>query len=362
MKEVNELHTPTYYTCMEQLIEVFEREGRKKKLVAHTLSEFESWKLEVRELLIQLTGINKMQWCELKTQVIERVELEEFIREKVLLQVEPHVWMPVYVLYPHSIEKGVKRPCVIAAHGHLGAGKYAVAGRVDIPSVKEKIEHYNYDYGVQLVKEGYIVFCPDARGFGERRESTKQTDQVEDFITSTCSQLSNMALPLGRTVAGMCTWDLMRLIDYIETRIECDLDKLGCVGFSGGGMQTLWLAALDERIKCGVTSGYFYGYKDALLKLSGNCACNYVPHLWEYIDMGDLAALIAPRPLLIQSAQSDKLNGERGLENVLEQMNILKQAYSLFEQVDDLEHDVVEGGHKWHTPMPIKFIKKHLTF
>ena len=44
-------------------------------------------------------------------------------------------------------------------------------------------------------------------------------------------------------------------------------------------------------------SGYMYGYRDALLTLNNNCSCNYVTHLWEHLDMGDIASLIAPRPL-----------------------------------------------------------------
>ena len=85
---------------------------------------------------------------------------------------------------------------------------------------------------------------------------------------------------------------------------------------SGGGLQTLCLAALDERVACAVISGYMYGVEDSLLHLSGNRDCNYIPHLWESADMGDVAALIAPRPLLIEAARQDPLNGPRGMDNV----------------------------------------------
>lgn len=356
----NGLHVDKYYTCMEHLMDVYEKEGRQNKFCAVDVDGFEKWKGEVRDILWQITGLRKMGVSLLEPVLVERVVFEEFVREKMMIQVEPKVWMPFYVLIPGDIKVGEKRACIMAPHGHQGAGKESIVGRDEIPAVKRKIEEYNYDYGVQFVREGYIVFCSDARGFGERRESTKQSDLENDFLTSTCSQLSNMAIPLGRSVAGMCTWDLMRLIDYIETREDCDREKIGCVGFSGGGMQTLWLTALDDRVKCSVTSGYFYGYKDSLLKLSGNCACNYVPGLWEHVDMGDIGALIAPRPLLVQSAKGDKLNGERGLANVLEQIEIAREAYKLFGAEDRLSHDVVEGGHKWHEEEPIKFIKEHL--
>jgi hypothetical protein len=61
------------------------------------------------------------------------------------------------------------------------------------------------------------------------------------------------------------------------------------------------LTALYYRIKAAVISGYFYGYKQSLLEMPDNCSCNYVPHLWEKVDMGDMGALIAPRTLLIET-------------------------------------------------------------
>lgn len=71
------------------------------------------------------------------------------------------------------------------------------------------------------------------------------------------------------------TWDLMRLIDYVAARGAWSLRELGCVGFSGGGMQTLYLAALDERVRWALISGYLYGVRDAQLTLNNNCSCNY---------------------------------------------------------------------------------------
>ena len=109
-----------------------------------------------------------------------------------------------------------------------------------------------------------------------------------------CYWLAHMGEPLGIPVAGMLAWDLMRAVDYLYWRGEWDGARCGCLGFRGG-MQALMASALDERIRLVVISGYLYGYKDALLRLNRNCSCNYVPHLWEHWDMGDIASLIAPR-------------------------------------------------------------------
>lgn len=277
-----------------------------------------------------------------------------------LIQTEPEVWMPFYVLVPDDLKVGEKRPCMIATHGHYSGGKYSPAGRSDIPAIKDQIERFNYDYGVKFVKEGYITFCPDARGFGERREWMMQDDVEENFLSSTCIPLNHMAICLGQSLTGMWTWDLMRLVDYIGTREDCDPMRIGCGGLSGGGLQTLWLAAMDDRVKCAVVSGYFYGYKDSLLKRSDNCGCNYVPHLWETADICDLGALIAPRPLLIETGNRDRLNGERGLVNATEQVEIARKAYSLCNAQDRLCHHVFEGEHLWNGEKTYHFIREWL--
>lgn len=339
--------TERYYIALEHLMDVFDRSGKKSGFQARSFSEFETWKTTARTKLAEITGINRMERCDLQPVLLESVKMDSYRRDKMIIQTEPDVWMPFYILVPDDIKMDERLPCIIAPHGHVSGGKYAVAGRSDVPAVQEMIERFHYDYGVQFVKRGYIVFCPDARGFGERREWTGQSDEEVDFLNSTCTQLSKIAIGCGQSVTGMWTWDLMRLLDYIETRKDCDSDRIGCCGLSGGGLQTLWLAAMDDRVTCAVISGYFYGYKDSLLKLSDNCACNYVPSLWEHADMGDLGALIAPRPLFIQSGTEDELNGERGMDNVLEQLKTASGAYGLLQSGDKIYHHIFEGGHRW---------------
>ena len=95
-------------------------------------------------------------------------------------------------------------------------------------------------------------------------------------------------------------------------------------------------------------SGYLYGFKDSLLELNGNCSCNYVPGLWNALDMGDIASLIAPRPLVIQSGRADHLNGPRGIVNAEEQVEIVRKAYGLNGAAECLVHRCYEGGHQFH--------------
>ncbi|MFV0342157.1 MAG: dienelactone hydrolase family protein [Anaerocolumna sp.] len=355
------LHIDKYYTCINHMKKKFDQ-GGKNSFQANTVEEYALWKEETREILRNLIGLNNMETCPLEPKVLERVQItSDITREKIIIQVEPGVYMPMYVLIPEKLNEDDMK-CFIAPPGHSGAGKYSIAGCYDIPAVADKIKEFNYDYGMQLAKLGYIVFCPDIRGFGERREEAMQLESEEAFLRSSCFHLAHMAEPLGQTVIGMNTWDMMRLLDYIEERKELQLGKVGCLGFSGGGMLTLWLSALDDRIGLSVISGYMYGYKDSLLELNGNCSCNYVPKLWGHVDMGDIGALLAPRPVMIQSCMEDHLNGPRGIVNTIEQVNIMKKAYQLFQVEHNLYHDICQGGHKWYDENLEEFLVMHTKY
>lgn len=343
MKQIRE---PAYFDSLAGMLRKFDKYARKDLFTGSTREEFEAWRGAARRTLHSLLGMEKMERPAPADRLLERVTLPDgIVREKVLLCTEADIYMPCYILIPPQGGGGV----FLALPGHKGVGKESVAGLRDNPVVADAIDYYNYDYGYQLARLGCVAVCPDSRGFGQRRDKSRQGENRACLLSSSCYELAHMAEPLGETVAGMQLWDNMALIDYLERRGEWDLSELGCLGFSGGGMQTLWLAAMDDRVRQAYISGYLYGVRDALLILNSNCNCNYVPHLWEHFDMGDIASLIAPRPLMIQSCREDDLNGPRGMENVYEQMEVIRQAYDLYGVPQRLVHDVCPGPHHWHS-------------
>lgn len=348
MNDMQQIEGKAYYTALPSLMRRAEAGERRLGLQADSLPAFDAWKKRLRGMLAELTGLDRMQRCELQPQAMgDAVRLDGYRREKWRIQTEPGVWMPFYVLVPDGLADGERRPVVIAPHGHLGGGKESVAGVADHPAVKRAIEAFSYDYGVQLVRQGYVVLCPDARGFGERREYWMQGDEDEQVLGGSCNHLNHAAIGMGYTLAGFMIWDLQRLLDFVPPLPYGDPERIACCGFSGGGLQTLWLAALDERVRAAVVSGYFSGYRDVLL-LGTHCGCNYVPHLWEHADYGDIGALIAPRPLLVESGDRDRNSGPRGLANVEEQLDIARQAYALLGCEERLESAFYEGGHRWY--------------
>ena len=331
----------------------FDRIGRKLAFTAETPQAWRRWRQRTIRKLRELIGYDTFQAAPLRAKITEEVEHDGCRRQRVEIQTEPGVFMPLYVLIPAGASG--RLPAVIAPHGHSSGGKLAVAGCREMVEVSRTIDEHNYAYGLQFARAGFITFCPDARGFGERQEAAMKGN----ILASSCHMLNARAFPLGQTVTGMWTWDLHRLIDYVQSRKDCDANRIGCAGLSGGGLQTLWTTALDGRIKCAVISGYMYGFKQSLLDLVC-CWCNYVPHLYEHVDMGDIAALIAPRPLLIETGTRDNLNGAGGLRNVRSQVSIIRRAYRLLGAGGMLKHDVFDGPHMWRGVEAVPWMQRHL--
>ena len=333
----------------------FDTVGARLRFQGGTKEEVAAWRRRLRRKLTDLLGLRTMSRCDPRPRVTERHDCGDHVRERVEIRVEPGLVMPMFVLIPKTGTPPF--PVMLTPHGHGAGGKAAVAGVLEDEVVAEKAKSYRYGYGIEFCRAGFITFCPESRGFGERQETLARR---QGSLGESCLWINHMALPLGQTVTGMWVWDLQQLVDYAGIRPDCDVRRLGCAGLSGGGLQALWLAALDNRVKAAVVSGYFYGVKESLLDLHANCSCNYVPHLWEVADHGDLAALIAPRPLMIQTGSEDRKNGAGGLANVRGQVRITRRVYRVLGAQRNLVHDVFPGGHRWDSTNTIPFMKTHL--
>lgn len=380
MKELPEISR--IYPTLPSMLRKYARYGRQDDFRGKTSEEFMAWQMRSRATLRELLGLEKMDDCALEPVIDEAVLLspkradgrdeapaenaECYVRTEnkealsndiicryhVLLRTEPDITLSAYLLLPASANADT--PVFLCPPGHNGAGKYTVAGVRGARAIEESIEKYNYDFGWQLARLGYVAFCPDVRGFGERREMLEDTRALPLAMKGDCYWLAHMGEPIGIPVLGMLSWDLMRCVDFLqEYTISEDArwnpERIIAFGFSGGAMQSLYLSALDERIHATFLSGYMYGFRDSLLQMNRNCSCNYVPHLMEHFDMGDIASLIAPRRLMIQSCREDRLAGERGLANVQEQVDIIRANYAVTGDTENVQQDIEDGPHHLDT-------------
>jgi len=303
---------------------------------------FFDWRTAMISEMGRITGFAKMPRQDYLATEIESVNFQKFVRKKIVLQTGAQIFMPVYVLMPKG--KGEKPP-IIAIPGHGSNGKEGVCGAFKIN------RHYNHDYAIALARAGFAVFCPDLAGMGERREAR----EADNPAKSSCTDLNLAAIALGISLQAVHLHDLRALVDYIFDCDNIDKDKLAAIGFSGGGWQTLWAAAMDERIKTACICGYVHGFGESILGRHA-CGCNFIPGLWEGWDIADLARMIAPRRLYIETGERDPLNGPSGLANVLPQIAAIRQTYSLFDPTN-LIHHIFPGGHEF-SGNAIKFLTK----
>jgi dienelactone hydrolase len=277
--------------------------------------------------------------------LIETLETPDFVCERFVLETIPNEYLPYYVLTPHNVQKPYKP--VVALHGHGTWGAKSLVGLADSPAEEDYIRNYKADYARQIAREGYQVFVPTLRGFGERmedreREILRTNSQPGEGVWS-CQELGLNALLCGQTLMGLRVWDVMRLIDIITMRPDVQLANLPCVGLSGGGTATMYVTALDPRITSAYISGAINTFRDSIMSIQ-HCVCNYVPHLPEYAEMADVAGLIAPRPLMVENGDADPIYPAFGVEKALV---TLRQVYATIGKPENLTKHTFAGQHRW---------------
>ena len=122
-------------------------------------------------------------------------------------------------------------------------------------------------------------------------------------------------------------------------------------------MHTFFSACVDERIGASVVSGYYGTFKDSILAMD-HCTCNFVPGLGQFGEMYDLVGLIAPRPILIESATRDPIFP---IEATKRSVDAAKRVYELFGASDQIEADYFEGRHEISGRRAYDFLWEKLT-
>lgn len=300
---------------------------RKGAFKGGTAEDFRLWQEKASADFKGLLGLEAFSAGELRPVVSAGRAFDGYVRKSCSIQSTEGLRMPFYVLEPKEGENNIP---VIAIHGHGCGGKEGLCGE------NNEGERYNYSYALDFVKRGYTVFAPDLLGFGERLEEISKIRGEG----SSCNHLNNALTSLGTTLTGLNFFELKRLVDYIE-ETGCDMRGLTAAGFSGGGLGALVSAALDKRVKACYVSGYYHSFKDTLLK-NNLCGCNFVPGLWQLLDIADIGALVCPRGLVIEYGEGDGLN--EGCEKAVEET---RRCYEIYGS-DNFYVFKGQGGHKFY--------------
>ena len=162
---------------------------------------------------------------------------------------------------------------------------------------------------------------------------------------------------MGINLLTLNIWDGMRTIDYLLTRKEVDRDRIGCLGLSFGGTMTTYITVMDERIKAADIICYLTTTKHYAIDTGNFCGSQFLPHMYRYGDVADVAGLIAPQPLLVESGIKDSCFS---ITSAREAHKKLRRIYKAAGTGDKLEFDIFPGEHMFSGRKAFNFFEKRL--
>ena len=300
-----------------------------------TEAEWNSWRAGFRRQLWNLLGVGDWPWQpygpdELEAVIEERTVLGDLERELLWLNTEKDLRVPAYLFGPQKVDEPLPAILVFPGHGTIAQ----TAG------LRRSYQRAN---ALKLARAGFITLTLELRGFGKLGALGHL-------------QIDAAARLVGRTWYGLLVQDAMRAIDYLLTRPEVDPARIGATGIGAGGALTLYTSALDERIKAALINSYLSKYVVTCLD-EKHCPCNDIPGILRHAEMGDVAALIAPRPAMFLNGRRDPATRHAAQESFA----IARHVYSFLgvpRRTKLIEPE--DMGHYFDNQLAIAWFKKWL--
>lgn len=242
------------------------------------LSAWETKKKELREQIIEASGLTVDHALPLDMQVTATLNMDGYTIQNIYFQTLPGVYATANLFVP---EGEGPFPAVVGMHGHWPEGKLA-----------ERVQAV----GHTLAKNGYVCISIDAFGAGER---TTTHGEFEYHGANLGASLLN----IGESLLGIQVADNMRTVDLLLSLPYVDPERIGATGASGGGNQTMWLAAMDERVKAAMPVVSVGTFESAVM--GSNCVCEMLPNGLTFTETSGVLALIAPRAVKMCNHHQD---------------------------------------------------------
>ena len=271
---------------------------RTEQTLRYDGGDVKAWQRALRRKLAELAGDMPREKVPLNVRTLwERPHPLGSIR-KIAFAAEPGADVLAYVCIPATARRPM--PFMICLQGHSTGMHVSIAVEREDETKPYKVEG-DRDFALGCMARGIPALCIEQRSFGERRE-LKQA-QVS---SQGCHDATMQALMLGRTLIGERVFDVDRGIDYLASRGDVDMKRIGVMGNSGGGTISLFSAALLPRISFAMPSCYFCTFRDSIMSIY-HCADNYIPRLLKYAEMADVMGLFAPKPVVIVAGEKDDI-------------------------------------------------------
>ncbi len=305
----------------------------------HSSADWELRQEKVKNILLETVGPFPEK-TPLNARITGVIQKDGFRIEKIIYESMPNFFVTACLLIPDGYNK---KPAIIQVSGH------------GFPALRSPInqkEIYN------LVKKGFIVFAIDPLGQGERIQywDNEKKDSKIGNSTSEHSYFGNQMFLSGISPIRYFIWDGIRGIDYLITRKEVDPDRIGIYGVSGGGLQTTFISAFDDRIKAASPGCYISGFRRLIESIGAQDAEQNVYCIIKAgINQADLLQVRAPKSLLISSNTRDFFS----IQGAIEIFNEVRMAYKVLGKEENAEQVLADAGHGIHinTNVPPYFVR-----
>jgi hypothetical protein len=301
----------------------------KRRFSADTAVDAERWQQDSRKLLFDLLKLSDLQSTReavgksipFEAKTLSTKDHDKYVWSEIEFNSTPTRRIKAILTVPKATSKDQRHPAVVCIHGHSGSR--------------------------------YIVYEPESlyRGFA--------TKFAEDgYVTISTEVGQHEVYEEGRSLMGERLWDVLRCTDYLTTLPEVHADRMGCAGLSLGGEMTMWLGAMDPRMKAVVSSGFLTTVKNLKVR---HCQCWDFPGLTENFEFSDIYSLIAPRPLMCQIGEKERAPGGFPVSIAREALADIQKAYTVCNATDRVTLDVHPEGHVYIVPSAHRFITEALS-
>jgi hypothetical protein len=297
-----------------------------------TRADWEKKRPELRRQFLEMMGLWPLPHrTDLSPVVTGTVDAPEFTIEKLHFQSLPGLYVTANLYLPKRAK--FPAPAVLYVCGH---GPTIIEG----VSYGTKVTYQHHP--AWFAANGYVCLILDTLELGEIQGVHHGTYRLGMWWWQT----------LGYTPAGIECWNALRALDYLQSRKEVDPKRLGVTGRSGGGATSWWVAAADDRVQCIIPVAGIGDLEAHLIAgavprfrhgvITGHCDCIYFVNTYRW-DFAQVAALCAPRPLLLGNSDADEIFSVDGYRRLAAKV---RRIYDLFGASEEFQLLETSGPHK----------------
>ncbi len=310
-----------------------------------SLSDWQERQKWLRKTLLDIVGPFPGK-TPLNAKIVRTIVKNDFRVEHIIYESQPGFYVTSSIFIPAGLKRGSKSPAIIYCSGHSVDGYRSLVYQNVI---------------LNLVKKGFIVFAFDPVGQGERYEYL-DPDTGKSLISGIGehSYSGCQAFITGSSQARYMIWDGIRAVDYLLTRKEVDPARIGITGRSGGGTQSAYIAAMDDRIYAAAPENYLTNFTRLLETIGPQDAeQNMFNVIQKGIDHPDLLIVRAPKPALMITTTRDMFSIQ-GVRETEKEVSRIYKAYGKEDDFSRTEDDAPHASTKKNREAMYVFFQKYL--